>query len=113
MGILGRKASEALDNARPQGLVGKAVVAAAKGVRAVDRKVTTDPHNRTNGDPTLCHMRARKNGKECGNKLTAKQIRNQEGHCGHRICANEYIAYTSDPNFNEYRDSTHRQVKRW
>jgi len=109
---LGRKASEALDNAQPRTALGKAVKGVAKGVRAVDRRIAADPHNHTQGDPSLCHMRARRRGKECGNKLkTDKQF--EQGHCGHHICANEHTAYASNPNYNEQWDTTRRVVKRW
>lgn len=107
----GDYASRKLDQWQPNGLGGKIVKGIAQGARAVDRVASRDPHNATDGDPTRCHMRARRNGKECNTKLNDKQQR--EGHCGNHVCAKEYIAYTSDPRFNEYRDSTHRQVKRW
>lgn len=112
MSWLGRKASEGLDNARPQSAVGKAVVGAAKVVRAVDRAATRDPHNSTGGDPNLCHMRARRRGKECGNRLKTRQQYEQQ-HCGHHLCANEMTYYQSHPDYNERFDTTHRHVRRW
>jgi len=112
MSWLGDKASEKLDRAQPKSLLGKAAVATAKGVRAVDRRTGGDPHNKTGGDPTKCHMRARRKGKECNADLkTRRQM--EQGHCGHHICAKEHIAYTSHPDYDDRFDTTHRHVKRW
>jgi len=108
----GDYASHRLDAWQPRGIGGRLVKGVAKGVRAVDRATGKDPHNTTDGDPTKCHMRARKNGKECGANLKTRAMMDQ-GHCGHHICANEYTAYTSNPQYNERFDTTHRQVKRW
>lgn len=118
LGFFGDKASEALDRARPRGIVGKAAVAAARGVRAVDRRITADPHNTVGDDPTKCHMRGRRNGKECNNNLNTR-AKLEQGHCGHHVCAKEHTEYTlatdesGNPLFNEYMHSTRRVVKRW
>lgn len=118
MSWAGDKASRALDNAQPQSLLGKAAVAAAKGIRAVDRRTGGDKHNHTQGDPYLCHMRARRKGKECGNKLDTS-AKYEQGHCGHHICAKEHTAFTTatdrhgNPLFDERFDTTRRVVKRW
>lgn len=108
----GDYASRKLDEWQPRGVGGKIVKGLAQGARAVDRAAGRDPHNRTDGDPTKCHMRARRNGKECNNNLnTAAKL--EQGHCGHHVCAKEHTEYTQNPNFNEYMHSTRRVVKRW